>query len=506
MSSSDTKTISTRLGITKYQFFCVMAASIPSVNFGWNFVVTNLPGDIITRCLAGPKHNINGLPSCIPTSDIIWGVAVGSYAIGALIGAILCTRFSNQYGRKFVILYSNIIGLVSALLLGLSVNIPMFVCSRIVAGIAQGAANGTFSTYVVEITTPRARNSLSCVIQLAVSTGVMLGFVCSLGMLKLPLWRVLFALTGALCLLSILSVSFCVESPKWLAMKDKHELAQNALQRLRKDADITEEYEQIVMAVKPDCSKSDAGKYTASVLDVILGKTPDNLYHQLLVSVMGMFFQQATGISGISFFSTSLFNGLSPPKETRDVSKPTLAQFLSVVVSFVGVIFTLIGMLLTSYMGRRAMMFLSHGLMAVFCVLMSIGDIYHMPFLAISSVFIFYGVYYFGAGPIPWVIPNEITPTYAVSAVMAITNSVGYLGIFTISLVFSPILSALNGYGFLVFATANILAVVFFYFFLPETRNRTNLELVRVHSVGIHNVLRAKYKTFSSETTLNNWD
>ncbi|KAJ2393553.1 Bifunctional purine biosynthesis protein PurH, partial [Coemansia sp. RSA 2559] len=395
--SSDIKTRSIHLGITKYQLFCVMAASIPSINFGWNFVVTNLPGDIITKCLVGPEHNINGLPSCIPATDFVWGVAVGSYAIGALIGALACTSFSNKYGRKFVLLHSNFIGLASALLLALSINIPMFVCGRVVAGISQGAANGTFATYVVEITTPRARGALACVIQLAVSIGVMLGLVCSLGMLKPPLWRALFALTGVLSLLSIALIYFCVESPKWLVMKNRFDLAQIALLNLRKGADITEEYEQILADVHSDCSKPSGNDYTASVLDIILGKTPDNLYHQLLVSIMGMVFQQASGISGISFFSTTLFNNISPPQGTSDVSKPTLAQFLSVVVSFVGVAFTMIGMVLASYMGRRAMMFLSHGLMAVFSVLLTVGDIYNMPFLAISSVFIFYGVYYFGS-------------------------------------------------------------------------------------------------------------
>ncbi|KAJ1667456.1 Bifunctional purine biosynthesis protein PurH [Coemansia sp. RSA 1813] len=504
--SSDIKTSSIHLGITKYQLFCVIAASIPSINFGWNFVVTNLPGDIIIKCLAGPKHNIGGLPSCIPATEFVWGVAVGSYAIGALIGAIGCTRFSNMYGRKFVLLYSNIIGLISALLLAFSVNIPMFVCARVIAGISQGAANGTFSTYVVEIATPRARNSLACVIQLAVSLGVMLGLVCSLGMLKPPLWRVLFSLTGVLCLLSMALIYFCVESPKWLEMKNKHEQAQTALLKLRKNADITEEYEQIVMAVQPDGSKSTQDSYTASVLDVILGKTPDNLYHQVLVSAMGMVFQQASGISGISFFSTTLFNSISAPPNTSDVSKPTFAQFLSVVVSFVGVACTLIGMILASYMGRRAMMFLSHGLMAVFCVLLSIGDIYNMPFLAISSVFIFYGVYYFGSGPLSWAIPNEITPTYAISAVMAITNSVGYLGIFAIGLIFSPLISVLHGYSFLVFAAANLIAVVFFFFFLPETKDRTTVDLVRVHSVGVHIVLRPQYKIPIYDDTCKDWE
>ncbi|KAJ1661496.1 Bifunctional purine biosynthesis protein PurH, partial [Coemansia sp. RSA 1646] len=362
--ASNIKLNSINLGITKYQLFCVLAASITIVNFGWNLVVINQPGDIITMCLAGPKHSIDGLPSCIPATDLAWGVAVGSYSIGNLIGAIACTWFSNKYGRRFVLLHSNTIGLISAPLLGLSVNIPMFVCARVVSGIAQGAANGTFSTYVVEITTPHARNSLACVLELAVNVGMVLAMLCSLGMMKPPLWRGLFSLTGVLCLISMVLMYFCVESPKWLAMKNKREQAQIVLQKLRKNADITKEYEQIIMAVQPDSSKSSTSNYTASVFDVLLGKTPDNLYHQVLVSTMSMVFQQASGICGISFFSTTLFNSISAPQNTSDVSKPKLAQYLSVALSAVGALFTLIGMYLANHLGRRAMMLLSHGLMA----------------------------------------------------------------------------------------------------------------------------------------------
>ncbi|KAJ2865971.1 Bifunctional purine biosynthesis protein PurH, partial [Coemansia erecta] len=191
------------LGITKYQLFSVVAASFSSVNCGWNLAVTNIPGMIITECLGTPQHAISGLPSCIPTTSFIWGIAVGSYALGALIGALACTWFSNKYGRRWVLLYSNIIGLIATLVFALSVNVAMIAMGRTVAGIAQGAANGTFTTYVVEITTVKARNSLANMTQMAVITGIMLASALALATLEPPLWRVLFAVTGLLCILSI---------------------------------------------------------------------------------------------------------------------------------------------------------------------------------------------------------------------------------------------------------------------------------------------------------------
>ncbi|KAJ2557561.1 Bifunctional purine biosynthesis protein PurH, partial [Coemansia sp. RSA 1933] len=284
----------------------------------------------------------------------------------------------------------------------------------------------------------------------------------------------------------------------WLVMKNRSEAARQVLGRLRKGADIADEFEQLIAEVGPNSDKCSEENDTASVMDVILGRTPDNLRHQLLISVMGMVFQQASGICSITFFSTSLFNAISPPQTIGNTSKPTVAQYLSVGIAVTGILFTVTGMVLANHLGRRVLLLLSYGAMCLFSILMCIGDVLEIHALAITGVFIFFGVFYLGVGPVTWVVPAEITPTYAVASIMAITSSVGYLGAFTISLVFKSIYSAIHGYSFLIFGAANAIAFVFFFFYLPETRGRTVSELVKTHSIGIHNVLRAKYKVESS--------
>ncbi|KAJ1665287.1 Bifunctional purine biosynthesis protein PurH [Coemansia sp. RSA 1813] len=481
------------LGITRYQLFCVLAASVSSLNFGWNLAVTNIPGNIITKCLAGPQRTISGLPSCIPTTDFVWGIAVGAYALGALCGALSCTRFSNKYGRRSVLLYSNVIGLAATLVFALSINVAMVTAGRVLAGIAQGAANGTFTTYVVEITTPRARNSLASMTQMAVSTGMVLAFALSLAALEPPLWRVLFAVTGLLCLVSGALMLLCVESPRWLAMNGKDVEARGALLRLRKGScvDITDELELMYGSTAPESN-------AASVVDLVLGRTPDNLRHQLLVAVALMFFQQASGISSIGFFSTTLFSSISTQPTTDspvDVSKPTFPQILSVVLMVVGALATLGGMFLANYWGRRTLMLFAHGAMCVFCVFISVGSVVAgLSRMAISGVFLYFIVFFIGPGPLPWVVPNELTPTYATSALMAINNSVCYIGIFVVGLAFAPLLSLVGGYTFLIFASGNALAVVFLLFFLPETKGIAVADLVKIHSIGIHSVLRVGRK------------
>ncbi|KAJ2846780.1 Bifunctional purine biosynthesis protein PurH [Coemansia erecta] len=144
--------------------------------------------------------------------------------------------------------------------------------------------------------------------------------------------------------------------------------------------------------------------------------------------------------------------------------------------------------------------------MCVFCVLISVGSVVAgLSRVSIAGVFLYFIVFFIGPGPLPWAVPNELTPTYATSALMAINNSVCYVGIFVVGLAFAPLSSLMGGYTFLLFAGTNALAFVFFLFFLPETKGMPVADLVKAHSIGIHNVLRTSRKTpIVAQKTLGN--
>ncbi|KAJ2891986.1 Bifunctional purine biosynthesis protein PurH [Coemansia aciculifera] len=387
----------------------------------------------------------------------------------------------------------------------------MLIVARLLSGLGLGSSLGTFTMYIVEITTPKARNSLGGMAQMAIIFGIMLSQLCSLGLSKPPLWRLLFAMSGLLSLVNIALLYFCVESPKWLAMNGKLAEARDSLQRLRKGTDCTDEWTQLASsAMITNTSEFAIGETnngniskTASVIDVLLGRTPDNLRHQLVVTVVVMASQQTSGISGVSFYSSTLFKAItSPDKETgAAASIPTLAQILTSVLATVGTLVMPMCMLLAGYFGRRTLMLWSHGGMAICCVLISVGSIVGVNGLTITMVFVYYAVFFVGAGPIPWVCPSEMTPTYAAAAICAIGGSVNYIIIFAIGLAFSPLLDALGGYTFLLFGGANLLSAFFCFIYLPETKDCQVANVAALHSVGVHSVLRAKYRGEGIEIT-----
>lgn len=482
-SMIDSRTIS----ITKYQAFCAGLAAIGSFNFGWNIGSVNIPGDVLQNCVAGKKY-YGPFPSCIDVSSgAIWGIVVGCFALGAIIGAVLSNPVIDRKGYKFVLSWFALCNVVGALLLSLTTSVGQFIVGRIFVGIAAGAANNALSTYVSDMTTPRGRNILGGGVQFACNLGIMLDNAIALGLAPPPRWRILFALTGVFGLINFALFPFASESPKWLISKGRLEEARESLRKFRKGADIEAEFNDMVTTDKENKERT----ADVNVLQVIRGKTPDNLRHQLMCVSALMFFQQLCGINAVIFYSTTIINK-STNSDPADI--PTLAQILTFVISVVALIFTFFGMVLGAYFGRRTLLMFSHGTMAIFSAIMVAGSVKDISGLVVTMVFLFNAFFNLGVGPIPWATAGEMTPRYAMTAMSAIGTGIGYLFTFVIGVIFPPMQDAWENYTFFFFMAWNLVAATFVFLFIPETKDRRIEDTVRAHSCGIHFVFGEKHK------------
>ncbi|ORX70464.1 general substrate transporter, partial [Linderina pennispora] len=453
------------LGVTKYQVFCTVLAALGSFNFGWNNGSVNIPGDVLQNCVTGRKY-YGVFPSCIYVkSGTIWGIIVGCFALGAIIGAVISNPVINRKGYKFVLCWFALLNVVGALLLSLTTKIPQFIIGRLVVGIAAGAANNAMATYVSDMATPRSRTILSGALQFACNFGIMLDNACALGLAPPPRWRILFALTGVFGLINFALFPFAPESPKWLVKNGRIDEAREALQKFRAGADIEQELNDIIQTDKENRERT----ADVNVMQVLRGQTPDNLRHQLLCVSALMFLQQLCGINAVIFYSTQIINN-STHDNPADI--PTLAQILTTVISIVAVIFTFIGMILCAYFGRRTLLMFSHATMGVFSALMVAGSVKDITGLVVTMVFLFNAFFNLGVGPIPWATASEVTPMYAMTAMSAIGTGIGYLFTFVIGVIFPPMQASWGNWTFFFFMFWNFVAVCFVFLFVPETKDR----------------------------------
>ena len=527
-SKSPQKLIDSRLmGITRFQLFCALSAAIGTINYGWNNGALNIPGDVISRCLTGPQTFAGPFPSCIPTNSAVWGIGVGAFPLGAACSSLVAGFLSNKYGRKPVLIWSNLFMIAGCLILSTSTTFAQIVVGRLTMGLQTGMASSTVSAYISEITTPRARTTLGALLQISVNVGICLSLTASLGLAKPPLWRILLFLSGITGLANMLLMRKAVESPRWLVNHNRDGDALQNLQLLRKGGDIAcelDDYRQyhlqkqkevldITLPLESSLTHKHAElingslsgnsyfhrsdtktsshppppKTTISLIDIILNCTPHNLRHQLMVVLSLMVLQQFSGINAVVFYSTTIFQSIanSPSQKT-----PNFAQILAWVVSLTSAIAVLFGMYLISKFGRRTLLLFSHISMAICMLCMSLGLVYDRPPLIIAMVILYNIFFVLGAGPLPWTAAGEMTPIYGMSALTSIGAAVNNICSFTVGVTFPLLHRRLGNYTFMFYMGFNFLAALFIILFLPETRNRRIEDVVDAHSIGIHFAFR----------------
>ncbi|KAJ1914478.1 Bifunctional purine biosynthesis protein PurH [Mycoemilia scoparia] len=469
------------LGVTKYQFFCSFLAALGTLNFGWNIGSVNIPGGVIQNCDAGPRRYNGHFPSCLPTNQYAWGVVVGSFALGAMGGAIAASKFSNHFGRKPTLFWGSLFSVAGAVFLSTTTSRGQFILGRVCTGIQAGSATASVAAYIGEITTPKARTTMGTMLQLSINVGIFASSAAAMGLTRPPLWRPLLSLTALFSGITMIGIPFAVESPKWLMSKGRIEECQAALTKLRKGADISEEMNDLIQASREE-NAEDSIKAT-TVWQLLRGKTPHNLRHQLMVISFLMFFQQFSGINAVIFYSTSIVNRIRP---TNPANIPTTAQIIAMSISATAMVFTVVALFLIHFFGRRPLLLFSHGSMCISCLCLALGSYYNVSAWVILMVYLFNIFFNFGAGPLPWASAAEMTPGYAIGAMTSIGNSINFFFTFVIGVIFLPIQTGLKNLTFLFFMGWNLAAFVFIFFFLPETKNRRVEDVVRVHSTGIH--------------------
>lgn len=116
----------------------VLVALLQPLQYGWSTTQLNLttfnnedecdarpvaPG----TCLMFPGH-----------TKAQWTIAVSAWIVGGMIGALVCGRFSNKFGRKRVMMSNCLFMIAGAVVQASASSMWMFIGGRVVSGIASG--------------------------------------------------------------------------------------------------------------------------------------------------------------------------------------------------------------------------------------------------------------------------------------------------------------------------------------------------------------------------------
>ncbi|EOY14777.1 Major facilitator superfamily protein isoform 2, partial [Theobroma cacao] len=236
--------------------------------------------------------------------------------------------------------------------------------------------------------------------ELSVTIGIMLAYLLGL----FVQWRVLAVLGVLPCTILIPGLFFIPESPRWLAKMGMTEDFEASLQVLRGfDADISIEVNEIKRSVASTTRRT----------TIRFAQLKQRRYwFPLMVGVGLLMLQQLSGINGLLFYSSTIF-------EAAGVKSSNVATFG---LGAVQVVATAVTTWLADKAGRRLLLIVSSSGMTLSLLIVAVSfyikdvvssdsTLYSiMGILSVVGVVAVVVAFSLGMGPIPWVIMSEILP------------------------------------------------------------------------------------------------
>jgi MFS transporter, SP family, galactose:H+ symporter len=400
--------------------------------------------------------------STFPTELVVAVVLVGA-AVGALTGG----RLADRLGRRLTLLLTSIIFILGALLCAFSSSLAVLIVGRIIVGLAIGLSS-VVPVYISEISPANARGWQATLYQLAITIGILAAYLVDYAFASSEAWRWMLGLAAAPGVLLGIGMIILPETPRWLLERGRVDQAREVLRRVRGNANIEAEFEDIRQTL---AQASERGRFA----DL---KRPE-VRPALIVGIGLAIFQQVTGINTVIYYAPQIIQSAGIPSASG-------AILATAGIGLVNVGMTVVSMLLIERVGRRPL--LLTGIVGMIISLGVLGLAFHsslasatLAWVAVITLMAYVASFAISLGPIFWLLIGEIYPLRIRGLASGTAATVEWLSNLLVSLTFLSLLQVLG--ASLTFWTYGILAIAawfFCYYLVPETKGRT-LEEIEHH-------------------------
>ncbi|HAS42768.1 MAG TPA: D-xylose transporter XylE [Microscillaceae bacterium] len=445
--------------------FITLVATLGGLLFGYD-----------TAVISGA---IGNLKQHFALSDAAMGWAASSALVGCIAGAVLAAFLSSSLGRKKSLLLAAVLFLISAIGTAFPANFTQFILFRIIGGIGVGLASMLSPMYIAEIAPAHKRGQLVSYNQFAIIFGMLLVyfvnyFIALQGNTTWNIatgWRWMFlseAIPAGLFLLMLLLVP---ASPRWLMMKGRREEAKQVLLQMN-SVDVTQ---QTLASIEASFQQKQG-----TWQDLL----KPGIRKLLVIGVFLSVFQQVTGINVFLYYAPEIFKSFGSGSNT--------ALLQTILVGAVNLIFTIIAIFTVDKIGRKPLQMIG-ALGMAFCIGMIGFGAYAQNVGGWLLIFVLGYIASFALswGPVTWVLLSEIFPNKIRSLALSVAVAAQWISNFAVSQTFpmidgNPFLkNTFHGaFPFWLYGVMGVLATIFVYRFVPETKGKSleELEETLVHN------------------------
>ncbi len=409
------------------------------------------------------------------TANSLKGFTVSSALIGCIIGGSLAGFISVTLGRKRGLILAALLFTISAIgsalpealnFFGVK-SVISFIIYRIIGGVGVGMASMLSPMYIAEIAPANIRGKLVSWNQFAIIFGMLViyfvnYFIAGQGddtWLNTTGWRWMFASETIPAVLFLFFLLFVPETPRYLVMKNKEDEALSVLRKL----DGPGESETILKEIKESLRVKDAPWLSYGWLLIITG---------ILLSA----FQQFVGINVVLYYAPEIFKNMGSGTES------SLLQ--TIIVGAVNLTFTVLAILTVDRYGRKPLQII--GALGMALSMFALGFSFYFNSVGVGALIfmlLYTASFAMSWGPVTWVLLSEIFPN-RIRGAMSIAVAAQWIANLIVSWTF-PMMndnSRLNelfnhGFSYWIYGVMGLLAAVFVWKLVPETKGHTLEEI-----------------------------
>ena len=381
------------------------------------------------------------------------GFAVSNLMIACVIGALIAGPIADWTGRKKVLILCAVLFIVSAILSALPRSFTELVIARFIGGIGVGVASVVSPMYIAEISPAKIRGRLVALNQLAIVVGILLSYLSNWLLVDTGInnWRYMLVAEILPATTFLMGLFFILESPRWLT---KEGLEKDALDVLKVVAGV-ENADHELQEVK----KSLAEKKTS--LKELLHPS---LRRVLIVGILFSLFAHITGIDTIIYYGPIIF--------LESGFKTDSALLASVIIGITNLIFTFVGMAMIDKAGRKFLLLVGIAGMGISMTL--VGFCMQSDMISAKWTLLWIMTYIasfaMSIGVVIWVYLSEIYPTRVRGQALSVATMVLWLGNVILTQFFPVMMERFGGGTFYIFSFICLLAFIFTWTMVKETR------------------------------------
>ncbi|XP_061624150.1 solute carrier family 2, facilitated glucose transporter member 11b isoform X2 [Phyllopteryx taeniolatus] len=449
--------------------------------YGYNVSVINAPTKYVQDFINRTWTERYQSDIAADVLTLMWSTIVSVFTLGGLIGVSVGGTLSIKLGRKGTLLVNNIIAIVAALVMGLSYPTGIFeliILGRLLIGLNSGIGLCVQPLYLLEIAPTSIRGLMGMGTSVFVTGGIFTGQVMGLKELlgKEKYWPILLATTCIPAFMQLLILPWFPESPRFLLIdRGDYGGCKKALRQLHGAADCESEMEDME---KEKYSQDQDGFKAKKPWELLADRS---IRWQLLTIVLINSAQQLNGINAIYFYADYVFAQAGIPSER--------IPYATVGTGACECITALTCGLLIERLGRKVLITGGYMLMSCCCILFTLTMTFQevspvFPYLSMACVFAFILSFGLGPGGVTNILTMELFTQNARPAAYMIGGSINWISLFFISMIFPFIVIGLKQYCFLVFMSICTLVALYIFFIIPETKNKTFLQIQNEFKTG----------------------